>query len=225
MLKKLLSLLVFSIILASVEPSTGEAAANTTPTIKYVNITSGTLNVRISESTNASIVMKLSAGANVTVNSESNGWSEITANGKPGFVSTKYLSAKKMNINNSVSKNTYHEKAISIAKSNLGVKYRYGGTSPSGFDCSGLVRYSFAKVGKTLPRSAAEMQKEGTSVSTNSLRTGDLLFFANNKGAKPTHVSIYIGGGKMIHSASRGVSISDISSSYWKQRFIGAKRI
>lgn len=228
MLKKLLTGLFFTIMLASVAPSMSEAASNstttTTTTTKYVNITSGTLNVRTSASTKGSIETKLPKGTLVTVVSESNGWAEIKVNGKKGYVSSVYLSSKNTVVNANTGNASKVNKAISIAKSNLGVKYKFGGTSPSGFDCSGFVKYSFQKAGVTLPRTAADMQKIGKSVT--SLSAGDLLFFAKNKGSKPTHVSIYIGNGQMIHSASsNGVSISSINNSYWKQRYIGAKRI
>lgn len=120
----------------------------------------------------------------------------------------------------------YHSKAISIAKANLGVPYRWGGMSPSGFDCSGLVSYSYRKAGKILPHSAAQMfYTKGTRV-ISSLKVGDLMFFGPNKASRPTHVAIYIGGGKMIQSATtNGVSITYTSNTYWKPRFIGAKRI
>src|SRR6476646_582082 len=73
---------------------------------------------------------------------------------------------------------SYHYKAISIAQSNLGSKYKWGGISPSsGFDCSGLVKYSFGKQGKYLPRTAAEMYTKGSKVSKiSSLQKGDLMF-------------------------------------------------
>jgi cell wall-associated NlpC family hydrolase len=119
----------------------------------------------------------------------------------------------------------YHTKAITVAKANLGVPYRWGGLTPSGFDCSGLVKYSFGKAGKALPRTAADMYyTKGYRVS--SLRVGDLMFFAPNKASRPTHVAIYMGGGKMIMaSSSKGVSITYTSNSYWKPKYIGAKRI
>lgn len=119
----------------------------------------------------------------------------------------------------------YHTKAISVAKANLGVPYRWGGITPGGFDCSGLVKYSFAKAGKTLPRTAADMfYSKGYRVS--SLQVGDLMFFAPTKASKPTHVAIYIGAGKMIMaSSSKGVITTYTNNSYWKPKYIGAKRI
>ncbi|WP_409291650.1 C40 family peptidase [Peribacillus sp. SCS-37] len=119
---------------------------------------------------------------------------------------------------------TYHTKAISVAKTQLGVPYKWGGISSSGFDCSGLVKYSYNKAGKILPRTSAEMYTKGTRVS--ALAPGDLMFYAPNKASRPTHVSIYMGSGKMIQSASSyGVSIATTNNTYWKPRFIGAKRI
>jgi len=119
----------------------------------------------------------------------------------------------------------YHTKAISVAKANLGVPYRWGGITPKGFDCSGLVKYSYGKAGRVLPRTAADMfYKKGYRV--RSLNVGDLMFFAPNKASRPTHVAIYIGAGKMIMaSSSRGVITTYTSNSYWKPRYIGAKRI
>lgn len=119
----------------------------------------------------------------------------------------------------------YHTKAISVAKANLGVPYRWGGISPRGFDCSGLVKYSFGQAGKVLPRTAADMYyTKGYRVS--SIQPGDLLFYAPNKASKPTHVAMYIGAGKMIMaSSSKGVMITYTNNSYWNPKFIGAKRI
>lgn len=119
----------------------------------------------------------------------------------------------------------YHTKAISVARAHLGVPYRWGGMSPTGFDCSGLVKYSYAKAGKTLNRTASQMfYTNGYRVS--SLKSGDLMFFAPTKASRPTHVAIYIGYGKMIMaSSSKGVMITTTSNSYWHPRYVGAKRI
>ncbi|WP_316568248.1 C40 family peptidase [Neobacillus sp. YIM B06451] len=120
---------------------------------------------------------------------------------------------------------TYHNNAISVAKANMGKRYTWGGISPkSGFDCSGLVKYSFGKAGKSLPRTAGEMWGKGKRVY--SLKPGDLVFYKTYKSSRPTHVGIYIGNGKFIHSASsKGVSVSYLNNSYWKPRYVGAKRI
>lgn len=212
-------------LLAAVVPSMDQASAS--GKTYYVKISSGTLNVRKQPSTSAGVVTKLSKGQQITVNSQSKGWAKISAKGKQGYVSSKYIAPKTSTVKkaDATSKSAdYKAKAISVAKSQLGVKYRWGGTTTSGFDCSGLVTYSFGKAGVSLPRTAGEMYSVGTKVT--SYQPGDLLFYATSGGKKVTHVAIYIGNGQMIHSAtSKGVSIASMNNSYWKPRLIGAKRL
>lgn len=120
---------------------------------------------------------------------------------------------------------SYHSKAINSAKSQLGVKYKWGGMSSRGFDCSGLVAYSYGKAGKSLPRSASDIYKK-TGKKVNRLTPGDLLFFTTSSKKKVSHVAIYLGSGKMIHSSSsKGVSITTTNNTYWKNKYIGAKRL
>jgi murein DD-endopeptidase len=120
----------------------------------------------------------------------------------------------------------YHTKAVSVAKSNIGVPYRWGGMSPSGFDCSGLIKYSYASAGKTLNRTAAQMYYGNGYRIYNYIQPGDLMFYAPNKASSPTHVAMYIGNGKMIMaSSSKGVMITSTNNSYWHPRYIGTKRI
>jgi cell wall-associated NlpC family hydrolase len=107
-------------------------------------------------------------------------------------------------------------KVVEIAMSYMGVPYVWAGSSPSGFDCSGFVRYVYAKVGISLPHSSRMMYDCGTSVSRDQLEPGDLVFFYN----PIHHVGIYIGNGQMINARSGGVGIDGIWQSYY-----GAKRI
>jgi len=206
-----------------------EASASGTPF--YVKINSGTLNMRKTATTSSNIVTKLAKGTAVTVHSQSNGWAKVTANGKQGFVSSKYIAPKAATKSTTAAKSTatakptdYRTKAISVAKSHKGVKYKWGGTTPKGFDCSGFISYSYKQAGVTLPRTAAEMYTKGTAVK--SLAPGDLVFYATSGGKKVTHVAMYIGNGQVIHSTtSAGVSITSMNNSYWKARYIGSKRI
>ena len=112
------------------------------------------------------------------------------------------------------------------AKEFIGVKYRYGGTSTAGFDCSGYVRHVFSQLGVSLPRTSASMYDTGTEVSKSDLAVGDLVFF-NTSGRGVSHVGIYIGGDKFIRSMSgTGVTITDINDKwYWGSRYVGAKRV
>jgi cell wall-associated NlpC family hydrolase len=110
----------------------------------------------------------------------------------------------------------------------LGINYRYGGASPeTGLDCSGLVRYVFKEAwGTDLPRTSAEISRIGKKIDRVDLRPGDLVFY-NTLRNSFSHVGIYLGDSKFIHSSSTGgkVRIDDMDMSYWKQRFNGARRI
>ena len=100
----------------------------------------------------------------------------------------------------------------------------WGGSSPSGFDCSGFTRYVYSAAGIDLPRSADEQYGVGYSISMANLQPGDLVFFSTYDSGI-SHVGIYIGNHQFINAASDGVSISDMDSSYWAARYIGAKRV
>lgn len=116
---------------------------------------------------------------------------------------------------------------ISEAQRWLGTKYRYGGESKKGVDCSGLVMKIYGSVcGVKLPRTTREQVRYCTKVARNKIKPGDLVFFASSKSEdKVSHVGLYIGDGRMIHaSSSRGVVISDFDTGYWAKRyFTGAK--
>jgi cell wall-associated NlpC family hydrolase len=104
---------------------------------------------------------------------------------------------------------------LKTASRYVGTRYRFGGTKPGAFDCSGFVRYVFARHGVALPRTASEQSAEGHSivVGVDSLVVGDLLFFKTRRG-DASHVAIYAGGGRIIHasSGSRRVRYDDLMS-------------
>ncbi|WP_242966728.1 C40 family peptidase [Desulfosporosinus sp. FKA] len=118
----------------------------------------------------------------------------------------------------------YVDKLISHALSLQGIPYLWGGTSIKGFDCSGFVQHVFRASGISLPRTAAEQYKLGSTVSRNNLRPGDLVFF-QTYAPGATDVRIYIGGGQTVGASSDGVGIHNLSESYWSKHYLGARRI
>lgn len=112
--------------------------------------------------------------------------------------------------------------AASIAMQYIGTPYVWGGADPSGFDCSGLVVWSFSRVGISLPRTTYDLWNVGTRIPRNQLQTGDLIF-TNNLG----HMGIYVGGGNFVHSPRTGssVHVSSLSEAYWDRGYMGAVRV
>ena len=106
-----------------------------------------------------------------------------------------------------------------------GVRYRDGGLSRNGVDCSGYVHLTYRdKFGRALPRSTELLAKSGTEISPRQMRPGDLVFFKT--GRKKNHVGIYLDGGSFMHaSSSRGVMISKLRERYWSDRFWMARRV
>jgi cell wall-associated NlpC family hydrolase len=126
---------------------------------------------------------------------------------------------------------TVDRRVLGTARRYLGTRYRMGGTKPTAFDCSGFVRYVFAKHGIALPRTAREQSAVGRSVAVgaDSLRVGDLLFFRTPRG-RASHVAIYAGNGRIIHasSGSRRVRYDDLASArgrWFVERLTAVRRV
>ena len=113
-----------------------------------------------------------------------------------------------------------------LAQTMLGSPYKYGGDSPSGFDCSGLVFYTHSKLGIRTPRTSLQQFRNAKAVTAKQLSSGDLVFFKLNKNSV-SHVGIYIGQGRFVHAPKSGkrVSVNYLHDEFWKPRFVSAGRL
>lgn len=116
------------------------------------------------------------------------------------------------------------EQAAAVALQQVGVPYRYGGTSPRGFDCSGLVHYSYANVGLSIPRTTSGLWQALPAIGNSDMRVGDLLFFRIE--GKMSHVGLYLGNRRFVHAPSSGktVTVESLDSEYYRNALIRAGR-
>lgn len=114
---------------------------------------------------------------------------------------------------------------VTLSSRLLGVRYRWGGTSPSGFDCSGFMYYVFQRTGVAVPRTTYDMFESGTPVPRDQLQAGDFVFFQTLRPG-PSHAGIYLGDGRFIHSSSGfgRVTITPMDHRYYAPRYLGARR-
>ena len=117
------------------------------------------------------------------------------------------------------------EKAAQTAVSMIGRPYKYRGESPEGFDCSGLVRYSYLAAGVDAPHGTKELLRVTKQVDLKKAKTGDLLFF-NERGRRYSHVGIYLDNELFVHAPATGGKVrkESLSDSHWKKSFIEARR-
>jgi cell wall-associated NlpC family hydrolase len=121
---------------------------------------------------------------------------------------------------------TLASRAADQALAMVGKPYRYGGNTPKGFDCSGLVQYSYGRVGVSLPHGTDSLRHMSRKISRNNLQRGDLVFFTQ-EGKKSSHVALYLGGGQFVHSPSHGkhVYVAGFDDAYWRRHFTEARRL
>lgn len=152
-------------------------------------------------------VEPLTASPTAKVNFDRNSGGTFTAKRTPAPVADRTVARASRSgtrsTNSSVSAGSSHSSAVSVASRYLGVEYRSGGSSPSGFDCSGLVQYVYAQLGISLPRTANDQMGATTAISASEAVAGDLVFFVNTSG-RAYHVGIYLGDGMMIDAPRSG---------------------
>lgn len=188
----------------------------------YGKVTTSSLNIRAGAGTDHEKVGSLRAGKVVEILGESDGWYQIES----GYISAEYVTivdaAEAANANKG-------QEIADYALTFVGSRYVYGGSSPSGFDCSGFTKYVYAQFGYSLNRTASDQLDNGTAVSMSELQPGDLVIFkkAGTGSKRASHVGIYIGGGQFVHASTSkvGVIVSDMDYAYYTTGFVGGRRL
>ena len=195
---------------------------------RYGIVTASLLNLRSEASTSSKILAQIPRGQTVSVTSIQSGWAKVTYYGTTGYLSLEYLNimAGENPSSRSDAVSTKGQAVVELAKKYLGTPYVYGGSSPSGFDCSGFVYFLYKNMGVTLNRVAADQMTNGTWVPKNALLPGDIVGFANRSGYI-NHVGIYAGNGMMIHSPQTGdvVKYESIVTGNYANRLTCGRRI
>lgn len=200
---------------SEVEEAPAPLAAEAQPV--YVRVVNGPLNVRSGPGTDYEKVSKLYTGKIVETEGLENGWYKIDS----GYISAEYV------VQADPAEATKGQEIADYALQFLGCRYVYGGSSPKGFDCSGFTSYVYRQFGYSLNRTASGQLDNGTPVAKEELQPGDLVMFKEGGSKRASHVGLYIGNGQIIHAstASVGVVISDLYSSYYVRTYVGARRI
>lgn len=208
--------------------------------VGYINANS--VNFREKPDSSGEIIDTLSRNNQVEILEENNGWIKIEYKGTIGYIAAKYISATKVETtsrsssrrtaktttktevtevtetstsatNTEVVSNATTSEIVAFAKKYLGYRYVRGGNTPSGFDCSGFTQYVYKHFGYSLSRSSSSQAGDGVAVNKSNLQIGDIICFSGSSGSKKvSHVGIYIGGGRFIHSANsrKGVITSSV---------------
>lgn len=189
------------------------------------------VNFRTQPTTNSDVIDIMRVGSRVDVLDEGESWSKVRFENKEGYVFNELITIH-TNSNNNVSRGDTRsaEKLLEVAYSKLGTPYRYGGTSSSGFDCSGFVQYTYKNaLNIELPRVSASQSRAGTQVSRDELQPGDIVYFDTTGGrSRVTHVGIYVSDDNFIHASSgsiRQVIISSLNERHYSNGYLGATRI
>ena len=210
------------------------SSSGSEPKVDSVSEDSGTIRgnyvrVRTGPSTSSSIITSLNTGAKLEVTGITGEWYQVKYNGQTGYVYKSYLrlGEEESSSSTSTGSGSMGEKIVAKAKEYLGVPYVYGGTSPSGFDCSGLVYYVYKQLGYSIYRTASAQYRNGVYVERSQLRPGDLVIFYNSAMSAIGHIGIYVGDNQFIHASSGSgkVVISSLSQYYYDSHYYGARRV
>ena len=200
----------------------------------YGRVEGDGVNVRSTSSTDGQVLTVMNRNSIATVSGFEDGWYKITANDVDGYIRSDYLTMCGSSSSAAGSLGSSANDVVSFAKQYLGTRYAYGGSSPSGFDCSGFTMYVYKNFGYSLPHTATGQWQSGYGTriyNISELQPGDLVFFCDpsrSNGKACSHAGIYVGNGQHIHSSSSrsgGGIISDLTSGYYNTYFVGGIRL
>lgn len=217
------------------QPQTQVAQEASEPAIVQVSSSSYSFkyatNVRRDAGTSHSVIKVAPKGASATITRTakigSGTWHKVRTSGTHGWVHSSLLvkssgsgvvQASASTSSSSVSSSAVVSKALALR----GVPYRFGGTTPAGFDCSGFIQYAFKQAGKNVSRTTLSQFAQSTTVSNP--RPGDLVFFANTYRPGISHVGIFIGNNQFVHSGGSRAEVKSLNDPYWGKKFHSFKR-
>lgn len=206
-------------------------------------VTSSVVNIRTSPNTSSKVVHQVKKNDTVEIFGFNCGWYKVNSKNQVGYIRSDLVEltekpAENFGVNRGNSSSgssssgssstttlSKGEKLAAYAKTFVGYPYVYGGSSPSGFDCSGFMQYVHRQMGYTIKRTATAQLSNGRKVTRDELKPGDMVFFGY--GSTATHVGMYIGGGKFVHAenSGTGVVISELFTGYYSGRYLTARRI
>lgn len=185
------------------------------------------VNVRTAPSTSSEVISQTSYGVMLDVYGLEGNWYKIgVGNGQTAYISSDYVSIRPEDI---AARGSFEagNRVVAYAKKFLGTPYVYGGSTPSGFDCSGFTSYVYKQLGYNINRTANDQLANGIAVSRSELKPGDLVMFKRAGNSTVHHVGIYVGDGMMIHSPQTGdvVKLTSINTGYYNSCYYAARRI